>query len=107
MKVKDVMKKICTIFDPYFQRMQKEEFVFAENGKECLRLEIFHTNGDKEFPLTKAAFMILDYGLVWNKDDKAALDENELVAGSFITHENLPSQSLQLRYRCTSTNMTT
>jgi hypothetical protein len=90
MKVRDVMKKIKTIFDPYFQQMQKEEFIFAENGKECLRLELFHTKGDKEFPLTKAAFMILDYGLVWNKDDKTALDENELVAGSFITREDLP-----------------
>ena len=90
MKVEHVMKKIRDIFDPYFQLMQKEDFVFAESGDECLRLEIFHNKGDKRFPLTKAAFMILDYGLVWNKDDKTALDENELVAGSFITHDDLP-----------------
>ena len=90
MNVKDVMQKICDIFDLYFKQMKKEEFVFAEKDKECLRLEIFHTKGDKEFPLTKVAFMILDYGLVWNKDDKTALDENELVAGSFITHEDIP-----------------
>jgi len=90
MKVKDVMNKICDIFDPYFQSMQKEEVLFAENGKERLRLELFHSKGDRAFPLTKAAFMILDYGLVWNKDNKTALDENELVAGSFITQEDLP-----------------
>ena len=57
MKAKDVMNKICDIFDPYFQRMQKEEFVFAENGKERLRLELFHYEGDRTFPLTKAAFI--------------------------------------------------
>lgn len=90
MKATDVMNKICDIFDPYFQRMQKEEFVFAEHGKERLRLELFHSEGDRAFPLTKAAFMILDYGLVWNKDNKTALDENELVAGSFITQDDLP-----------------
>jgi hypothetical protein len=90
MNVKDVMQQICDIFSPYFHQMQKEEFVFAENGRERLRIEIFRPKGDKQFPLTKAAFMILDYGLVWNKDDKTALDKNELVAGSFITHENLP-----------------
>ena len=89
MKVKDVMQKIFDLFNPYFQQMQKEEFVFAENGRERLRIEIFRTKGDK-FPLAKAAFMILDYGLVWNKDDKTALDENELVAGSFISQEDLP-----------------
>ena len=90
MNVKDVMQQIRDIFNPYFQEMQKEEFVFAENGRERLRIEIFRSKGDKKFPLTKAAFMILDYGLVWNKDDKTALDENELVAGSFITREDLP-----------------
>jgi len=90
MNVTDVMQKICAIFDPYFQQMRKEEFVFAENGKEHLRIETFWTKGDKQFPLTKAAFMILDYGLVWNKDDKTVLDENELVAGSFITRDDLP-----------------
>ena len=90
MKVQDVMQKVCDTFKPYFQDMKKEEFVFAENGRECLRIEIYRTKDDNQFPLTKAAFMILDYGLVWNKDDKTSLDENELVAGSFITHEDLP-----------------
>ena len=90
MKAIDVMQKICYIFNPYFQQMQKEEFVFAENGRERLLLEIYRTKGDKQFPLNKAAFMILDFGLVWNKDDKTSLDENELVAGSFITQEDLP-----------------
>ena len=40
--------------------------------------------------------MILDYGLVWNKDDKTALDEDELVAGSIITCDDLPLPILAL-----------
>jgi len=76
--------------------MEKEEFVFAENGKERLRFEIYRTKGDKHFPLKKASFMILDYGLVWNKDNKKALDEDELVAGSFITKDDLPLPILAL-----------
>ena len=34
--------------------------------------------------------MILDYGMVWNKDDKTRLDEDELVVGCFITADDLP-----------------
>jgi hypothetical protein len=96
MNVTDVMQRIGEIFKPYFQQMEKEEFVFAENGRERLRFEMYRTKGDTPFPLKKAGFMILDYGLVWNKDNKTALDEDELVAGSFITNDNLPLPILAL-----------
>ena len=90
MNIADVMRRLGDSFKSYFQEMDKEAFVFAENGRERLRIEMYQTKGDKNFPLKKAAFMILDFGLVWNKDDKKALDENELVAGSFITQDDLP-----------------
>ena len=96
MNTTDVMKRISDSFKPYFEQMEKEEFVFAENGRERLWFEIYRTKGDKHFPLKKASFMILDYGLVWNKDDKTALDENELVAGTFITKDDLPLPILAL-----------
>jgi hypothetical protein len=84
------MQRIDDRFKSYFQQMEKEEFVFAESGRERLRILIYRTKGDTQFPLKKASFMILDYGLVWNKDDKTALDDNELVAGSFVTRDDLP-----------------
>jgi hypothetical protein len=90
MNTTDIMQRIGTSFKPYFLQMKKEEFVFAEKGRERLRIEIYRTKGDKHFPLKKASFMILDYGLVLNKDNKTALDEDELVAGSFITKDDLP-----------------
>ena len=33
-----------------------------------LRMEIYRSKDAARFPLTKAAFMILDFGLVWNKE---------------------------------------
>jgi hypothetical protein len=77
--------------------MHKEESVFAESGRERLRLEIYRSVDDgHRFPLKKAAFMILDYGMVWNKDDTTVLDEDELVAGSIITRDDLPLPVLAL-----------
>ena len=76
--------------------MHKEELVFAESGRERLRMEIYRSQNGGRFPVKKAAFMILDYGLVWNKDDKTALDEDELVAGSIITCDDLPLPILAL-----------
>ena len=96
MNTADVMQRITDSFKAYFEQMEKERFLFAENGRERLWFEIYRTKGDAQFPLKKASFMILDYGLVWNKDDKTALDEDELVAGSFITKDDLPLPILAL-----------
>ena len=90
------MQRISNSFKHYFQQMEKEECVLAESGRERLRIETYRTKGNAYFPLKKASFMILDYGMVWNKDDKKALDEDELVAGSFTTSDNLPLPILAL-----------
>jgi hypothetical protein len=90
------MQKLRGIFADYFHEMHKEESVFAESGRERLRMEIYHAKDAARFPIKKAAFMILDYGLVWNKDDKTALDEDELVAGSVIARDDLPLPVLAL-----------
>lgn len=96
MNCSEVMQQLRTIFNEYFQNMHKEESIFAEKGKERLRLEIYRSKQNTPFPIKKAAFMILDYGLVWNKDDKTALDEDELVAGSIISADDLPLPILAL-----------
>ena len=92
----DIMKRISNTFKHYFQQMDRAECVLAESGRERLRIETYQAKGDASFPLKKVSFMILDYGMVWNKDDKTALDEDELVAGSFITSDDLPLPILAL-----------
>ena len=96
MNIKEVTKRLEDSFKQYLQHMNKEEFLIAEKGKERLRLEIYKTKGDKDFPLKRVSFMILDYGMVWNKDDKTAVDEDELIAGTFTTHDDLPLPILAL-----------
>jgi len=96
MTIKEVTKRLEDSFRHYLQDMNKEDMVIAEKGKERLRLEIYTTKGDKDFPLKRVSFMILDYGMVWNKDDKTAVDEDELIAGTFITHDDLPLPILAL-----------
>jgi len=96
MNIDTIMQQLRTIFKEYFQAMHKEEPLFAESGRERLRMEIYRSKDGAHFPVKKAAFMILDYGLVWNKDDKTALDEDELVAGSIITCDDLPLPILAL-----------
>ena len=96
MNIDTIMQQLRAIFKEYFQAMHKEELVFAESGRERLRMEIYRSQDGGRFPVKKAAFMILDYGLVWNKDDKTALDEDELVAGSIITSDDLPLPILAL-----------
>jgi len=96
MNCSEVMQKLRIIFESYFKDMHREESVFAESGSERLRMEIYRSKDAARFPIKKAAFMILDYGLVWNKDDKTALDEDELVAGSIIAGDDLPLPVLAL-----------
>ncbi len=90
MELKEIQNKIEEDFGKFFGQMHREEILFAEKGKEKLRFVIYRTKGDKDFPLKKAAFMILDYGLVWNKDDKTALDDDEFIVGCFKTADDIP-----------------
>lgn len=96
MTIKEITRRLKEIFKEYLEQMEKEELLLAEKGKERLRLELYRTKGNQNFPLKKISFMILDYGMVWNKDDKTALDEDELIAGTFITTDNLPLPVLAL-----------
>jgi hypothetical protein len=90
MNIQEIQNKIEEDFGKFLEKMEREEILFAEKGKERLRFVIYRSKGDKNFPLKKVAFMILDYGLVWNKDDKTALDDDELIVGCFKTADDLP-----------------
>jgi len=96
MSAHDILAKLEKDFSPYLQQMEREDIPFAEKGKEKLWFRIYRSKGNGEFPLKKAAFMVLDFGLVWNKDDKTKLDEDELVVGSFLTADDLPLPILAL-----------
>ena len=96
MSAHDILAKLEKDFSPYLQQMERENIPFAEKGKEKLWFRIYRSKGNGEFPLKKAAFMVLDFGLVWNKDDKTKLDEDELVVGSFLTADDLPLPILAL-----------
>jgi hypothetical protein len=89
MNVKDIQKRVEDSFSKYFEQMRKEEFLLAEKGKERLRFIIYRTKGVKDFPLKKVALVILDYGRVWNKDNKTALDDVEFIVGCFKTADDL------------------
>ena len=90
MELKEIEKKIEEDFGNFFDQMEREDILFAEKGKEKLRFVVYRTKGDKDFPLKKVAFMILDYGLVWNKDDKTALDDTEFIVACFKTADHIP-----------------
>lgn len=90
MQLKEIQNKIEEDFGKFLRQMHREEILLAEKGKERLRFVIYRTKGDKDFPLEKVAFMILDYGLVWNKDDKTALDDDEFIVGCFKTADDIP-----------------
>jgi len=96
MNAHDVLKKVEDSFSQHLLRMHKEDMPFAEKGREKLWFRVYTARGDLSFPLKKASFMVLDYGLVWNKDDSTRLDEDELVAGSLITADDLPLPILAL-----------
>ena len=89
MKVPELQKRLEESFGKFLQQMNREEIVFAEKGQERLRFIIYRAKGDKDFPLKKIAFMILDYGLVSNKDDKTALDDDEFIVGCFKTADDI------------------
>jgi hypothetical protein len=96
MSAQDILVKLEKDFSPYLQQMTREDIPFAEKGKEKLWFRVYRNKGGGDFPLKKAAFMVLDFGMVWNKDDKTKLDEDELVVGSFLTRDDLPLPILAL-----------
>lgn len=83
-QVHDLKEKIEERFGQFLPQMNREELMLAEKGEERLRIILYTTKGEKGFPLKKVAFMILENGWVWNKDDRKLLDEDEIIVGSFI-----------------------
>jgi hypothetical protein len=90
MKPEEMQNRIERDFGSFLGQMQREDILLAEKGEERLRFVIYRAQGDKEFPLQKVSLMILDYGLVWNKDDKTALDDDEFLVGCFKTADHIP-----------------
>ena len=89
-QVHDLRGKVEERFGQFLQQMNREEIVLAEKGEERLRIVLYKTKGERNFPLHKVAFMLLENGWVWNKDDKNLLDEDEIIVGSFIPTDDIP-----------------
>ena len=89
-QIQDLKKKVEERFRQFLQQMDHEEIILAEKGKERLRIELYKTRGEKDFPFKKVAFMLLENGWVWNKDDRNLLDEDEIIVGSFIPTNDIP-----------------
>ena len=51
MNIDTIMQQLRTIFKEYFQAMHKEELVFAESGRERLRMEIYRSKDGDRFPV--------------------------------------------------------
>jgi hypothetical protein len=89
-QVHDLKKKVEERFGQFLPQMNREEIILAEKEEERLRIILYKTKGEKDFPLKKVAFMILENGWVWNKDDRKLLDEDEIIVGSFIPIDDIP-----------------
>ncbi len=96
MKPMDILSRVENDFAAYLKHMTKEDLPFAEKDREKLWFRIYRNKDGNRCPLKKVAFMILDYGLVWNKDDKTLLDDDELIVGCFKTVDDLPLPILAL-----------
>lgn len=90
--LESVEQRFCSVLE----HMKREEVVLAEKNEERLVISLYSSHGDKTFPLKKVAFMLLENGWVWNKDDRKLLDEDELIVGSFIPSDGLPLPILAL-----------
>ncbi len=90
MQVHDFKDRLVKTFGTYLQQMNREETILAEKDDERIRIELYKNKGEKDFPLKKVAFMLLENGWVWNKDDRNLLDENEIIVGSFIPTDDVP-----------------
>ncbi|KPJ56243.1 MAG: hypothetical protein AMJ42_05550, partial [Deltaproteobacteria bacterium DG_8] len=90
MQVQDLQKRIEEIFSKFLHQMHQEEILLVEKGEERIRVELYKTKVEEAFPLKKVAFMLLENGWVWNKDDRNLLDEDEIIVGSFIPPDDIP-----------------
>lgn len=96
MNVHELLNRVKNTFDAVLEQMDEEETVLAEKGEERILITLFTPKGDSPFPLKKVAFMLLENGWVWNKDDRKLLDKDELLVGSFIPADALPLPILAL-----------
>ncbi len=62
----------------------------AQVGDEKLFLKVLSCTGSPENPLEKISFMILENGLVKNKDDREQLDRGEFTVATFIPKDSVP-----------------
>ena len=90
MQVQDFKKRLEESFWNFLHQMDQEDILLVEKGAERLRIKMYRTKGEKNLPLKKVSFMLLENGWVWNKDDKNLLDEDELIVGSFIPVDDIP-----------------
>jgi len=96
MNVHEFLSNVEGKFDAFLQHMEPEEILLAEKDTERILIKLYTPKGDENFPLKKVAFMMLENGWVWNKDDRKLLDEDELIVGSFIPADDLPLPILAL-----------
>jgi hypothetical protein len=96
MNVHEFLSTVEGKFDAFLQHMEPEETLLAEKDTERIRIKLYTAKDDENFPLKKVAFMMLENGWVWNKDDRKLLDEDELIVGSFIPADDLPLPILAL-----------
>jgi hypothetical protein len=90
MRAHDFLKRVEECFKEYLQKMDHEESLLVEKGEERIRIKQYRTKGEKDFPLQKVSFMLLENGWVFNKDDRNILDEDEIFVGSFIPPDDIP-----------------
>lgn len=90
MQVQDFQKRLEESFKGFLQQMNQEEILLCEKGDERLRIKLYKTKGQKGFPLKRVAFMLLENGWVYNKDDRNLLDETELIVGTFVPVDDSP-----------------
>lgn len=96
MNIHELLNTVEDTFHTFLQHMEQEETLLAEKDKERILIKLYTAKDDQNFPLKKVAFMMLENGWVWNKDDRELLDEDELLVGSFIPADNLPLPILAL-----------
>ncbi len=96
MRMHDLLKKTEAMFSPFLREMEQKEFLVVEKGDERIRLIQYITKGTTGFPLRKVTFFLLENGWVYNKDDRNILDEDELLAGTFIPTDDIALPFLAL-----------
>jgi hypothetical protein len=90
MRIQDYQQRLEESLRGFLQQMDQEEILLCEKDDERLRIKVYKTQGQKDFPLEKVAFMLLENGWVTNKDDKKLLDKTELIVVTSIPVDNIP-----------------